>query len=822
MKLLKNILVLLVVFLFCTASVFAQGYKTPPKAIMDVLNAPARPTIRISPVKDKIAMFEPLRYPPIADLSEPMLRLAGLRINPKTNSSHRQGYFVNMTLQNISDGKKMKVGFPNGMKLINPSFSADGKYIAVGNVTDSGIELWIVESASGRFSRLDGLKVNTAFGGFKWMPDQKRLLVNLVPEKRGPAPKVSSVPTSPSIQETSGRAAAIRTYQDLLKSPNDEKLFDYYATSQLAFVDFGGKVYSRAKALKVSIVGKPAIFRDTRVSPNGKYILTSRVKRPYSYLFPVWSFANEVEVWDTKGAMVYKVASVPIRDNLPVGGTTTSPRSFLWIPTEPSTLMWAEALDGGNPKSNVEFRDKLMTHKIPTRKAPKELLKTEQRYDGSAFGENGMMWFYDYDRQKQRQRIFMTDYRNPRDIKTISDRNVRDRYNALGAPVMKTLPNGESVIWETKSGVMLAGRGATPRGDRPYLRLMDLTTLQKHELFRSGSGSYESVISVVNAGGNFIFLTRKESSAIPPNFHLKWACKPKVKCSKPYRIPRQITNFKDPTPQLRGITKKLVKYKRADGVDLSFTLYLPPNYKKGERLPALLWAYPREYTNKGVAGQVSGSTNRFTSIGGSSHMFLLLQGYAVLHNATVPIVGDPLTVNDTFIPQLVAGAKAAVDKGAEMGVIDPDRVAVGGHSYGAFMTAHLLANSDLFRAGIARSGAYNRTLTPFGFQSERRSFWEAPQSYFTLSPFMRAHKINEPMLMIHGEADNNSGTYPMQSRRMFAAIRGNGGTARLVMLPLESHGYRARESVEHVLWEQNQWMDKYVKNAKPRNKEIAK
>ena len=256
-----------------------------------------------------------------------------------------------------------------------------------------------------------------------------------------------------------------------------------------------------------------------------------------------------------------------------------------------------------------------------------------------------------------------------------------------------------------------------------------------------------------------------------------------------------------------------MKYKRDDGVDLSFTLYLPPNYKKGDRLPALLWAYPREFTNAATAGQVSGSTNRFTSIRGYSHLFLLTQGYAILNNATVPIVGDPLTVNDTFIQQLVAGAKAAIDKGDQMGVIDPNRVAVGGHSYGAFMTAHLLANSDLFKAGIARSGAYNRTLTPFGFQSERRSFWEAPESYFTLSPFMRANKINEPMLMIHGQADNNSGTYPMQSERMFAAIRGNGGTARLVMLPFESHGYRARESVEHVLWEQVRWMDRFVKNA---------
>jgi len=281
---------------------------------------------------------------------------------------------------------------------------------------------------------------------------------------------------------------------------------------------------------------------------------------------------------------------------------------------------------------------------------------------------------------------------------------------------------------------------------------------------------------------------------------------------------QKITNFSDPASQLRGIKKQLVKYKRADGVDLSFTLYTPPNYKEGTRLPTLVWAYPLEFTDASVAGQVSGSTNRFTSIGGISHLFFLLNGYAVLDNATMPVVGDPETVNDTFIKQINDSAKAAIDKAVKMGVTDPERVGVGGHSYGAFMTANLLAHSDLFRAGIARSGAYNRTLTPFGFQGERRNFWEATELYTKISPFFYANKINEPILLIHGEADNNTGTFPIQSERLFAALQGTGGTARLVMLPHESHGYAGRESVEHTLYEMISWFDKYVKNAKPREK----
>lgn len=811
MKKLIRIVNLLVVLAIFTVINLAQGYKKPPKEIMDILNAPAIPITSVSPAKNKIVFLEPLRYPPIADLAEPMLRLAGLRINPKTNSNHRQFYFVKVTFKDIASGKEYAASIPKGAKIISPNWSADGKYIAVGNVTPKGVELWIIETATGHAQKIPNVQVNTAFGGFDWMPGQRSLLVNLVPANRGPAPKVSAVPTSPNIQETAGRAAAIRTYQDLLKSPTDEKLFEYYATSQLAIVGINGQI----KTLR-----KPAIIR-ADVSPDGNYILASRIKHPYSYLFPYRNFPNEVEIWDTDSDVTYKVASIPMRDNLPVGGVTTSRRNFGWIPTENATLMWVKALDGGNPSNKVTPRDMLYTLSAPFTTPPKELLKIKERYSGRLFGEKkGMMWFYDYDRNKRHRRIFMTDYRNPKSVKLISDLNVRDRYNAIGNPIMKTLPNGNRVVLQNGNKIFLSGRGATPNGDSPFLKRMDLSTLETVQIFRSGPDSYESFVSLVDKDGGK-FITRKESKSEPPNLYLRKVCLPGTKCLSVST--RKITDFKDPTPQLRGITKKLIKYKRADGVDLSFTLYLPPNYKPGTRLPTMLWAYPREYTNARTAGQVSGSTNRFTSIGGYSHLFLLLQGYAILNNATVPIVGDPLTVNDTFIQQLVAGAKAAIDKGAEMGVVDPDRVAVGGHSYGAFMTAHLLANSDLFRAGIARSGAYNRTLTPFGFQSERRSFWEAPQIYFKLSPFMRAHKINEPMLMIHGEADNNSGTYPMQSRRMFAAIRGNGGTARLVMLPHESHGYRGRESIEHVLWEQIRWMNKYVKNAKPRSKEsIAK
>jgi len=803
-----KIFVLAIAFLLLSsANLFAQNsYQKPPKDIADILNSVATPSTSISPAKDKIALFEPLRYPPISELAAPMLRLAGSRINPNTNGQHRQPYFVKVTLKNISDGKEMSVNLPAKAQIIAPSWSADGKYLAAGNVTPTGVELWLIETATAKATKLKDVQINTAFGVFEWMPDQKSLLVSLVQKNRSPAPGYQNLtPTSPSIQETAGKTGAVQTFQDLLKSPNDEKLFDFYATSQLAVVGVDGTIRE---------IGQPAIFGLTESSPDGKYILISRINKPYSYLYPSSRFPKEVEVWDSSGKMIHKLASIPLQDNIPVQGVPEGARGYGWIPTESATLVWTEALDGGNPKNKAEFRDKLMKLAAPFSSEPSELVKIEQRFQGRVFGEkNGMMWFYDYNRDNQHRRAFMIDYRSPSAPKMIFDLNTADRYGDIGQPVTKRLPNGYSVIQQNGDEIYLSGQGASPEGDKPFLRRMNLKDLKIQEMWRSGDTEFEGFVALMNDNGTK-FLTRKESPLDPPNLYLRSGCPANADC-KPL-LPQKITNFTDPTPQLRGIKKQRVEYKRADGVNLSFTLYLPPNYKEGTRLPTIVWAYPLEFTDAATAGQVSGSTNRFTSIGGYSHLFLLLEGYAILDDTTIPIVGDPLTVNDTFVKQLTDSAKAAIDKATEMGVTDPERVGVGGHSYGAFMTANLLAHSDLFRAGIARSGAYNRTLTPFGFQGERRTFWEATELYTKISPFFFADKINEPLLLIHGEADNNQGTFPIQSERLFAAMQGNGGTARLVMLPLESHGYAGRESIEHTLYETINWFDKYVKNAKPR------
>jgi len=782
-----------------------DGYKKAPPEVASVLSAPVTPVAFVSPARDAMLLATSLRYPPLADLAEPMLRLAGQRINPNTNGPHRYPYFVALSLKRLADDPEIKIALPPGAKIGPPIWSADGKRFVFINTTASGVELWSGDAATGAVRRLKEARVNTTSGdAVQWMPDNRTLMVLLVPTKRSPVPKAVNVPREPNWQESSGRPGPVRTFQDLLKTPYDEDLFQYYATAQLAMID--------SSSGKTTSLGAPGIFRSIEVAPDGNHVLVGRIHRPFSYLYPDFAFPRDVEVWDTKGKLIHKVASLPLADQIPIDGVATGPRNYRWRPTEPATLIWVEALDGGDPKKKVSHRDRVLMLKAPFNGAPTELYKTEHRFAGIQFGEKaGLAFISDYDRDRRWSRTFMLNLDRGETPKMIWSRNVQDRYADPGTPVTRLLHGNTRAILQDGDWILLNGAGASPEGDRPFLDRFNLTTLKSERVFRSSGDSYEAVVAILSDDG-IRFVTRRESSKEPPNYHL-------VDARSSAMMVKSLTKFPDATPQLSGIKKQLVTYKRADGVQCSFTLYLPPDHKTGTRLPTVVWAYPLEFTDASTAGQVTGSTQRYTQLLGPTHLFFLLKGYAVLDNATMPVVGDPETVNNTYIEQIVMSAKAAIDKAAEMGVTDPERVGVGGHSYGAFMTANLLAHSNLFRAGIARSGAYNRTLTPFGFQSERRTIWEAPDLYIKVSPFMVANKINEPVLFIHGEADDNTGTFLIQSDRMYQAVRGNGGTVRLVTLPLEAHGYSSRETIEHVLHEMISWFDTHVKNAPPRSKE---
>ncbi|MGH7028669.1 alpha/beta hydrolase family protein, partial [Brevundimonas sp.] len=647
--------------------------------------------------------------------------------------------------------------------------------------------------------RLTGPSVNAAAGsGFSWLPDASGLLVQAVPAGRRAAPDVTRPPSGPTVAETGGRAAPVRTYQDLLADADDEALFDHYFTSQLTVVPLNG----RARTL-----GQPGVFLNASVSPDGRFILQTRAKKPYSYVVPANLFPADVVITDLNGREVHRVADLPLRDNVPTpfDAVAPGPRAAQWRADADATLVWVEAQDGGDPRTAAEVRDRVFMLPAPFNDRPRTLIDLKERYSGVQWGRDDVAivnsrWF-----NTRHETRTLVDPSNPGADRVLTDRNYQDRYNDPGSVVVEPNARGRAVIRFTADGsrVFVEGEGATRQGEYPFLDTLDLKTGETERLWRSTQGEFETVVGILDENGRKL-VTYRESRTDPANLRLRDLDGGVT----------QLTQFPDPAPQLAEVKRELITYTRDDGVQLSGTLYLPAGYDKDRDgpLPLLMWAYPAEFTDAAVAGQVVDTENRFVRPAGISHLFLLTQGYAILDNPSMPIVGkDGAEPNDTYIEQLSASAKAAVDAVVALGVADRERIAVGGHSYGAFMTANLLAHTDLFKTGIARSGAYNRTLTPFGFQSEQRSYWEATETYNEMSPFAYANKVNEPILLIHGGADDNSGTFPVQSERFYAALKGNGATVRYVVLPLEAHGYRARESVGHTQWEMAAWLDRYLK-----------
>jgi dipeptidyl aminopeptidase/acylaminoacyl peptidase len=768
------------------------GYQLPPRVIVDILDAPPPPLAVVSPAQNVMALLDRASMPKIADLAEPMLRLAGARINPKTNGPHSPAPILGITFKRMADGVETKVALPPGVRLSAPGFSPDGKWLSFMVTRANGIELWIADAASAKAKALTAATIN-GLEGCSWLQDSSAMLCHFVVAGRGPAPAPPAVPTGPRVQENIGKAAPAPTFQDLLTSAHDEALFEYFATSQLATVTPAGVT---------APIGKPAIFGTASMSPGGQYILVARITRPFSRLVTAGGFPKAVEVWTRTGEVARKLGEEPVSEGVPIGGVNVGPRSYRWNPIEPATVLWAEALDGGDPKTQVPARDRVLSLKAPFAGEPAEFAKTAFRFGGVSWTEQGVAMLSESDRATRVTRTWLIDTPGaaPR---RLWERKQQDRYTDPGMPMMRP---GKGAILQAGDTIYLTGSGASPQGDRPFLDRLNLKSLATERVFQADGTSYETVAALLSDDAKRL-LTRWETKADFPNYYVRDVAA---------GTKRALTAFKDPAPQLTGIQKQLVTYDRKDGVKLSATVYLPPDYKPGTRLPFILWAYPAEFTDAASASQVVGSPNRFTTISGASHLLFLTQGYGVMDNPTMPIVGPGETANDTYVEQLMASAEAAVGKIVDMGVADRDRIGVAGHSYGAFMTGNLLAHGRLFRAGAARSGAYNRTLTPFGFQSEQRTFWEVPQIYAKMSPFFFAHKIEDPILLIHGEADNNSGTYPIQSERFYMALKGNGKTVRYVTLPLESHGYAARESNLHVMYEWIAWFDTYVKNAKPR------
>ena len=794
-------------FISISYSLFSQEYKIPPEVIRTLVESDPQPSLNLN---DKGTLGLILRrdgFQSIADLAKDELRIAGTRLDPVRYTSSRMTYYKSFSLIDIKSGSEIKVEYPKNGKFSFFTWSPDEKKIAFTNTTNNGVELWVLDINSKKSSRLSDILINDInVKPYQWFNSSNEILVSF--KCNNEKPVISKIPSGPIIQETNNQNAPSRTYQDLIKNKNEEILFEHYSCVSLV------KIHLNLEEVSVVVKG---MIKEYDLSPDNKFLMTKTIKKPFSYLVPYYRFPYTVEVINLISGSSSMIADIPIDEVRPKGfdATRTGIRSVSWRDDLGSELFWVEANDNGDPKNKVDYRDIIYTLSLTSNSEKKELTKTKLRFRNIRWSESGYALLSErlWKNRSEITSLINTELRSIE--KVLFNRKYDDIYSDPGSPVLTKNNFGRNIFQIKKNSILMIGQGGSPEGYKPFISSLNLKNLNNKIIFRSKAPYYERPIKLFDQNDKII-ITSRESNTENPNYFLR---------NTQSNTISQITNFKNPYKKLEELKKEVINYKREDGIDLSSIVYTLKTYDpiKEGRLPVLIWAYPREYTSKKVASQVRNSPYRFTRISYGSPIFWALRGYAVMASTEMPIVGfDGDQPNDSFRKQLVMNAEAAINKIVNMGIGDRDRVGVGGHSYGAFMTANLLAHSDLFAAGIARSGAYNRTLTPFGFQREERTYWEAPELYNYMSPFMHADKVNEPILLIHGEEDNNSGTFPIQSVRFYNAIKGHGGTSKLVMLPKESHGYRAKESIFHTLYEMDSWLEKFVKNKniKPDNIDI--
>ncbi len=780
------------------------SYQKPPPEILELVDITLPPRVLIDENKNFMIYLYRNSYKSIDELSSPEIKLAGLRLNPNSNSRSRTNYYNNIMISKmdqIDKSAKQIKGLPKNPKLANIKWSPDQTKIAMTNTKEEGVELWYIDLEKLTAKKLTGPKLNASLGDvITWYQDSKNILTKF---KLKNSPDIIDgedvVPTGPIISSNDGKKAQNRTYQDLLKNEVDEKNFETLARSVLSKVSLKGKT---------KLLAKKNLYHEIDFSPDGKFILISIIQKPFSYLVPYYRFPMKYAIYSSKGKELTVLHEVPLIEDLPKGfmAVRTGPRNFSWRLDRPSNLIFVEALDGGNPETDIKYRDEIFEVGYPFKQNKVSLLKTINRFYRIDWCNDTLALGYDYwwNSRNTKTYIFSPSNTN-KEPKIIIDRNYQDRYNDPGSFVKRRNFYGKSILEMNKKNLYLMGDGFRDDGQFPFIDQLNLKSLKKVRLYESSFKDKKEDLLDFEADNNMI-LTRIESASEYPNYFFR-----DLKTD----FLTKITDFENPFLSIMDVSKEVIEYKRSDGIDLSATLYLPKGYdiNKKQKLPMIMWAYPREFKDNKSASQITQNKNEFTFPYWGSPIYWLTRGYVILDDVSFPIIGEgDNQPNDNFRKQLVDNASSAINRVYELGYIDKEKVAIGGHSYGAFMVANLLSHSKLFAAGIARSGAYNRTLTPFGFQSEERNYWEAPDTYYNMSPFMHAEKVKTPLLLIHGEEDNNSGTYPLQSERYFNALKGLGATTRLVMLPKESHSYRAKESIMHMLWEQDRWLERYVKN----------
>ncbi|UPT71408.1 MAG: prolyl oligopeptidase family serine peptidase [Flavobacterium sp. JAD_PAG50586_2] len=802
----KRLLLLLISCFSVTIAVAQENltYQKPSASILALADYERAPSVSMDSKKEYMLLSYRNTYKTLEDLNQDEIRLGGLRINPVTNIGSATNFISNLKIRKVNAKTETQISsLPQNPRITHINWSPNEKKIAFTNTTATGVELWVIDVASASAKKLTDANLNANIGTpYNWMKDNETLLVKMLVKNRPALIDVKKdLPKGPTVSASDGSKSQNRTYPDLLKNKTDETNFETLMTSELYKVSISGK----ADFFKAA-----DLYAGESVSSDGNYILLTTIQKPFSYIVPYNRFPLRSVVYDAAGKEIKVVNEVPLNEVIPKGFSSVrkGKRNMSWRTDKPATLSYVVALDEGDQAKKADYRDELFSWNAPFTAEPTSLLKTQQRYAGLIWGNDNLAVVYDDWYDTRNQKTYLINPGNPAQApKIISDRNSQDIYSDPGNFETKRNEYNRYVLAIENNNAYLIGDGFTKEGQFPFIDEFNLGTLKSKRLYTSTfKDKKEDLLSIEDFKKGEV-LVQIQSKNDYPNYYFR-----NIKSKKL----TQLTTFKNPFESIKNVYKEVIKYKRKDGVDLSGTLYLPEGYdrtKKTEKLPLLIWAYPEEFKDKSSAGQSNKNPNEFTYPSYGSFIYWATKGYAVLDDASFPIIGEGTTEpNDTFMTQLIDDAAAAIDAVDKLGYINRKKCAIGGHSYGAFMTANLLTHSDLFACGIARSGAYNRTLTPFGFQSEQRNYWDVPAIYNEMSPFMTADKMKTPMLLVHGDADNNPGTFTLQSERYFQALKNLGAPVRLVLLPKEAHSYVAKENILHLLWEQDQFLEKYLKN----------
>ena len=737
--------------------IFAQDVPTLSRDIEHLLEAEPLPPAVVDPMGRYAVLVHERQLLPMGRLAEPAIELAGHTINPLTGAAHAPLDYYGLTLIDLASREEIPLVLPRDAVFGYPKWAPDGSRFAFTLTRSRGTELWVGEPGEAR-ARLLASAIDGGRGSpCTWTADSRRLLCRFV-AFRDNRRVFDAIADRLAAQAMPGEPT-------ILSEGQTKRLLE----TQLELIDsVSGQRYS---------IGAPAAFESVVPAPGQAFLLVTRIAPPYPQVTGVSEVERVVEIWDRFGRLVKRLPG--------------RARAVEWRASQPATLTWVERRNDA---------DHIMVLAPPYGAAPLERFEVPNSFSGLRWiGGSGAALVSDYDPSRGRTELWYIDFDDPEAAPRLvtgyssdSDRLPLTTTDSRGAVTLATYDNG----------IYLRGNELDGPRRRSFLEHVSLTTGVRRRVWQSSGEGYEALVQILSPDAQLL-LTRRETSMAPPNYFVSASTR-----EQHWRL----THFEHPAPPLTAAQYVRLEYRRDDGVDLAASLYLPPGYQGGSRLPLVVWAYPRQI-GAGDAAKITSAEGTFMTFARAFRLFFLLRGYAVLDDVSMPIIGAESKANDTFVEQIVANAAAAIDAAESTGLVDATRVGVVGHSYGAFMVANLLAHSRLFAAGIAMSGAYNRTLTPFGFQTERRTLWQATETYLAMSPLLYSDRIEAPLLLVHGLKDDNAGTSPQQSLQFYQAIRGNGGDVELLLLPSEGHSYRGRESVLRTAAQMLAWFDAHLKES---------